>query len=885
MRRFFVTTQAKGLPTSRMAQSELKKAAHPAWKRWGPYLSERQWGTVREDYSSDGSAWEYLSHDAARSRAYRWGEDGIGGISDCRQLLCFSLALWNGKDPILKERFFGLTGNQGNHGEDVKELYYYLDNVPSHSYMKMLYKYPHERFPYEKLVEENRRRGKEAPEYELLDTGLFKGDNYFDVTIEYAKASPTDICIRITALNRGKAAHLSLIPQLWFRNTWSWDNHSKKSSITSLPGGVRACHLQLEEYYLFAEGEPRLILCDNETNAHRLFEAENTTQYPKDTLHRVIVDNESNLSYCKIGTKAGFIYSLDLPSHGIDSIRLRLSSTPNAHPFADFETIFQQREKEADQFYGDLNHPLLIDEHRAISRQAYAGMLWSKQFYSLDISQWLSGDPSQPTPPETRINGRNSSWLHLSNSDIISMPDKWEYPWYAAWDLAFHTLPLAKVDPSFAKDQLILLTQDSYMHPNGQLPAYEWSFSDVNPPVHAWAALRVFEIDAKKTGKRDTEFLQRIFHRLLLNFTWWVNQKDTESHNIFQGGFLGLDNIGVFDRSNALPTGGHLEQADGTAWIAMYSLNLMRMALELSLEQPTYQDLACKFFDHFLFIAHAMVNLGGEGIQLWDEEDQFYYDVLHLPDDTHIPLRVRSFVGIIPLFAVEILDPELLERVPLFTRHVEHILQSRPELASLISRWHEPGKGERRLLSLVRGHRMKRILARVLDEAEFLSPFGIRSLSRFHLDNPYEFATPQGTFSVRYQPAESDSSLFGGNSNWRGPIWFPVNYLLVQSLRSFHRYYGDDFLIECPIGSGTKMTIAQIADELSQRMIRIFEKDTTQSRPVHGSIPEYKTEHFRDHLLFYEYFDAETGRGVGASHQTGWTGLIVNLLHEVTHDR
>ncbi len=871
-----------------MERAEHKRLAEAAglqkdWKMWGPYLTERQWGTIREDYSPSGTAWEYISHDAARSRSYRWGEEGIGGISDNRQLLCFAPAFYNGRDPVLKERLFGLSGNEGNHGEDVKEYYYYLDNTPTHSYMKMLYKYPHREFPYTRLVEENQRRGRGDPEFELIDTGVFHDDLYFDIFIEYAKATPEDILIRITVHNRGREpADINVIPQILFRNTWAWDSKNTKPSLSgSDDHSILIDHGSFPRFRLYFEGGPEQLFCDNETNMHRLFGAASVSSYFKDGINDYLVQGRTDaVNPEKVGTKAGFHYPLTLLARKSRTVKLRLSRETLKNPFQGFNQLFEKRIQEADEFYAEIQSEITDDDARNVQRQALAGMLWTKQFYHYDVQRWLEGDPGQPEPPRSRLHGRNHEWIHLNNADIISMPDKWEYPWFAAWDLAFHCIPLALVDPEFAKEQLVLLTREWYMHPNGQLPAYEWAFGDVNPPVQAWAAWRVFQIDRKMNqGRGDVAFLERVFHKLLLNFTWWVNRKDEHGHNIFQGGFLGLDNVGVFDRSSELPTGGHLEQADGTSWMAMYCLNMMRIALELALQNPVYQDLATKFFEHFLYIAGAMKNIGGEGIDLWDEGDGFYYDVLHCPGGEFIPLKLHSIVGLIPLFAVESLEQETLDKVPEFKHRLEWFLNYRQDLAGLVSRWYEPGSGERRLLSLLRGHRMKMLLKRMLDETEFLSDYGVRSLSRFHRDHPYVFNTAGMEFTVTYNPAESDTGLFGGNSNWRGPIWFPINYLIIESLQKFHHYYGDDFKIECPTGSGNFLTILDVADELTRRLTRIFLKGTDGRRPVFGYNERFQTDpHFRDYVLFHEYFHGDTGWGVGASHQTGWTGLMAKLL-------
>jgi hypothetical protein len=861
------------------------------WRRWGPYLSERQWGTVREDYSPDGDAWHYFSQDHARSRAYRWGEDGLAGISDDKQLLCLALVLWNGRDPFLKERLFGLTNPQGNHGEDVKELYYYLDATPTHSYLKMLYKYPQREFPYARLVEENGRRGRDQPEYELPDTGAFDGDRYFDALVEYAKAAPDDLLLLVTVHNRGPdAAPVHVLPQVWFRNTWSWQLGSERPEIAaSQKRTVLVRHPELGAYHVHGDGEPALLFCDNDTNAPRLFDSNGTPGYYKDAFHDYLVAGRRDaVNPARTGTKAAFHYPLMVPAGGSASVRLRLTNAPGPEPFARFDEVMDQRRREADEFYADLQADLADADARNVQRQALAGMVWNKQYYGYNVWEWLHGDPAQPPPPPERRHGRNRDWEHLYNGDILSMPDKWEYPWFAAWDLAFHCVPLALIDPEFAKGQLVLLAREWYMHPNGQMPAYEWNFGDVNPPVQAWAAWRVFQMDRKQRGDcGDLAFLERVFHKLMLNFTWWVNRKDADGRNVFQGGFLGLDNIGVFDRSKPLPYGGYVNQADGTAWMAMYCLNLMRIALELALHNPTYEDIATKFFDHFLQIASAMTRVGGDGrgVGLWDDQDEFYYDQLHLPDGRMIKLKVRSMVGLIPLFAVETLEPELLSRLPAFRRRLEWVLGHRPDLAALVSRWQEPGRGERRLLSLLRGHRMKRLLRRMLDESEFLSDHGVRALSRYHLDHPYSLACHGTTLTVTYRPGESDSGMFGGNSNWRGPVWFPVNYLIIESLQKFHHYYGDDFKIECPTGSGQYTTINGVARELTRRLTRIFLRDEKGRRAVVAeSDPHQSDAHFRDHLLFYEYFHGDTGLGLGASHQTGWTGLVAKLLQPRRED-
>jgi hypothetical protein len=863
-----------------------QRIAH--WKRWGPFLSERQWGTVREDYSPHGTAWDYFSHDASRSRAYRWGEDGIGGICDNQQQLCFSLALWNGKDHILKERMFGLTNCEGNHGEDVKEVYYQLDATPTHSYLKMLYKYPQRAFPYAWLVDENRRRDKHQPEFELVDTGAFAESRYFDVFIEYAKAGPDDIAILITAFNRGpEEAELHLIPQLWFRNTWSWGYEKPKPVLRRAnEGSALVTHPVLGEFHLYAEGQPEWLFCDNETNVRRFYGYNDAHGFFKDAFHEYLIQgNKHAVNPDARGTKVGAHRSANIPAGGSMTYRLRLSNQDLPSPFDDFDNIMNSRRSDADEFYADLQKDLPNEDARHVQRQALAGMIWSKQFYYYDVPQWLKGDPGQPQPAPERKNGRNHEWAHLNNADIVSMPDTWEYPWYAAWDLAFHTIAFALIDPDFSKGQLLLMTREWYMHPNGQLPAYEWAFGDVNPPVHAWATWRVFQVDRKRRRKTapddpgDLPFLERVFHKLMINFTWWVNRKDAEGRNIFQGGFLGLDNIGVFDRSAPLPTGGHINQSDGTSWMAMYCLNLMRIALELAQHNHVYEDVATKFFEHFLHIAEAMANVGDQEVGLWDDQDGFYYDVLDLPNHKPIPLRVRSMVGLISLFAVETLEPELLAKVPDFTARLKWYLNYRPDLAALVSRWQDPGQGERRLLSLLRGSRMKKLLRRMLDESEFLSDYGIRSVSRYHLEHPYIFRWNGDAVGVSYEPGESQSGIFGGNSNWRGPIWMPLNFLIIESLQKFHYYYGDDFKIECPTGSGNFLTIDQIAAELTRRLCRLFLKNDKGRRPYYGDNEQMQCDpNFCDHILFYEYFHGDSGRGVGASHQTGWTGLVAKLL-------
>ncbi len=867
----------------------------PEWKLWGPYLAERAWGTVREDYSADGEAWTYFPHDQARSRAYRWSEDGIAGICDREQRLCFALTLWNGQDAILKERLFGVSGPEGNHGEDVKEYYFYLDSTPTHSYMKVLYKYPQRAYPYEDLVETSQRRGKQDPEYELFDTGVFAEDRYFDVFVEYAKAGPEDILIRIQAFNRGpEAAELHLLPTLWYRNTWSWGwpydekqrPQLKDATGKSPPGHktIHAEHESLGRYALECEAVDDLIFTENETNSERLFGTANAAPFVKDGFHRYLVEGEIGaVNPARIGTKAAAQYRRTVAAGGSVTIRLRLreSSAESEEPFAKFDSVMRSRRTEADEFYAALQPASLSEDARNIQRQAFAGLLWSKEYYHYDVQEWLSGDPAQPAPPPERQQGRNHEWRHLNTADVISMPDKWEYPWFAAWDLGFQCIALSLVDPEFAKAQLRLLGREWYQHPNGQIPGYEWNFSSANPPVLAWATWRVYKIDQKEHSRGDRLFLERMFHKLMLDFTWWVNRKDTEGLNVFQGGFLGLDNIGVFDRNASAPSGGHIEQSDGTSWMGMYCLNMMTIALELAVEDPAYEDIATKFFEHFLYIADAMNNIAGERISLWDEEDEFFYDVLHLDSGQNMQLKVRSMVGLIPLFAVTTMEPMLLDKVPEFKKRLQWFLEHRPELAKLVSRWKEPGMGERRLLAILRGHRMKRVLHRMLDENEFLSAHGVRSLSRIYGEHPYVTEAGGSEYEVKYVPAESDSGMFGGNSNWRGPVWFPVNYLIIEALQQFHHYYSDDFLVESPTGSGQLVSLNQIADDLAQRLIGIFRRDAGGRRPVFGGNETFqKDPHWRDYIPFYEYFHGDNAAGLGASHQTGWTGLVAKLIQQ-----
>jgi hypothetical protein len=872
------------------------------WKRWGPYVSERAWGSVREDYSPGGTAWDYFPHDHARSRAYRWNEDGLAGICDRHQRICFAIALWNGRDPILKERLFGLTGSEGNHGEDVKEYYFYLDNTPTHSYMKFLYKYPQAAYPYADLVAENRRRGKDSPEYELIDTGVFNDNRYFDVEVEYAKADVEDILIRLRITNKGpEAASLDVLPTVWFRNTWSWFPDVSRPSLARAAGqpvfvldepkyGRRWLHCEPANNQ---QGDsevsgPELLFTENETNTAKVFGFESGARYTKDAFHRYLIEGETGaVNPHALGTKGAARYALRIAPGESVTLRLRMNETSPEQGDAfgpAFEEIFATRVDEADEFYATVLPATLSDDATRVARQALAGLLWSKQYYHYVVKNWIDGDPAQPAPPRGREKGRNHEWTHLYNSDVMSMPDKWEYPWYAAWDLAFHCVALALVDSDFAKEQLTLLLREWYMHPNGQLPAYEWAFGDVNPPVHAWAAWRVYKIEQKRRGSGDLKFLERIFHKLLLNFTWWVNRKDAEGMNVFQGGFLGLDNIGVFDRSAPLPTGGHLEQSDGTSWMAMYSLNMLAMAIELARHSAAYEDVASKFWEHFLNIAHAMSGgrlHGGEGHDLWDKEDGFFYDVLHSPDDSRLPLKIRSLVGLIPLLAVQTLEPEALARHEGFRRRLEWFIQHRPDLTGNVACMRTPGQLERRLLAILDPDRLRRVLTVMLDEREFLSPYGIRAISQIHRDHPYVLRVNGSEYRVQYEPAESTSGLFGGNSNWRGPIWFPINFLLIEALQKFHHYLGDGFTVECPTGSGRMMSLAEVAQEISRRLSGIFLDDANRRRPVFGTVDRFQSDPNWHHLIpFHEYFHGDTGAGIGASHQTGWTALVAKLLQQ-----
>ena len=865
------------------------------WKRWGPYLSERQWGTVREDYSANGDAWNYLPFDHAHARAYRWGEDGIGGICDRHQHICFALALWNQKDPILKERLFGLSNRQGNHGEDVKEYYFYLDATPTSSYLKYLYKYPQAPFPYEQLRRENAQRNRQQPEYELMDTGVFSENRYFDVFVEYAKASSEDILVRITAWNRGpESAPLHLLPTIWFRNRWDWGEGFDKPKVSRQQGLEGAELFGLEEFHygkrwLIAEGAPEPLFTDNETNKEKLFNEKNDSSFVKDAFHRFLIQGQREaVDPAMTGTKTAAHYYGAIASGQSTTIRLRFmdQNPADGHKSGKdffgpaFDQVFQQRLQEADDFYRvRVGHCASDDAHK-VQRQAFAGLLWGKQSYHYDVRRWLSGDPTQPPAPPERLNGRNHEWTHLYNSDVISMPDKWEYPWYAAWDLAFHCVAMALIDPDFAKDQLVLFMREWYMSPSGQLPAYEWNFSDVNPPVHAWAAWRVYKIAGRIQGKEDRKFLVRMFHKLLLNFTWWVNRKDPEGKNVFEGGFLGLDNIGVFDRSQPLGPGSFIEQSDGTSWMAMYCLNMLAMAMELAHQDAAYEDIASKFFEHFVYISEAMNDIGGEGVGLWDEKDGFYYDVLHLGQAAPLPMKVRSMVGLIPLYAVEIFEPDVLERLPSFRKRMQWFLDHNPEVSKHVDMSQKTDKGNRLLLTIANRKKLERIYRYVFDENEFLSPHGIRALSKFHLEHPFVLNVNGHLNSVDYEPAESTSDLFGGNSNWRGPVWFPLNFLLIEALQRVHHYYGDEFKVEFPTNSGHRMTLWDSASEISRRLSHLFLRRHGRRAVFGDSLLFQQDPNWRDFILFYEYFHGDTGAGLGASHQTGWTALVAKLLQQ-----
>jgi len=853
------------------------------WKKWGPYLSERQWGTVREDYSEDGNAWDYFSHDQSRSRAYRWGEDGLGGISDDKQRLCFALALWNERDPILKERLFGLTNSEGNHGEDVKEYYFYLDSTPTHSYMKCLYKYPQREYPYAELVENNRRRSRHDYEYELIDTGIFEDDRYFDVFVEYAKAGPEDVLIRITVYNRGpEPARIHVLPTLWFRNTWSWREATQKPVLYESGDAIRATHPELGDYTLFCEADPELLFTENQTNIQRIWGQPNQTPWVKDSFHQYVINgNAEAVNPAKTGTKAAARYLLDIPASGSSVVRLRLSANPLAQPFGNgFDTTFATRLADTNEFYDRITPASLNEDERLIHRQALAGMLWTKQYYNFDVDTWLDEHGAHPVVEPSTQKMRNAEWFHMFNGDIISMPDKWEYPWYAAWDLAFHTISLSLVDFDFAKEQLLLMLRSLYSHPNGQIPAYEWNFSDVNPPVHAWATLYLFKVE-RALGREDYKFLERSFRGLMLNFNWWVNRKDPEGRNVFAGGFLGLDNIGVFDRSAPLPTGGTLEQADGTAWMAFYCQNMLEIALILAgHDRDEYEDYAFNFLQHFMWIAYSMDRIGEYPDEMWDEQDGFFYDVLRLPDGSGTRLKIRSMVGLLPLCASTIFGPEALKSHPRLFELTKLFGERHPDVVAKVAPTPEGyvGYGGRRLLSPLSKERLEKVLKYLLDENEFLSPHGIRSLSRYHLQNPFVFNCQGHELRVSYLPAESDTGMFGGNSNWRGPIWMPVNTLIVRGLLNLYAFYGDDFKVECPTGSGTRMTLFEVAKEITRRLSAIFLRDENGRRPVYGGTKKFQEDpHWRDLILFYEYFHGDNGAGLGAGHQTGWTGCIAAL--------
>lgn len=855
------------------------------WKHWGPYLAERAWGTVREDYSTDGSAWEYFPHEHARSRAYRWNEDGLAGFCDRNQFLCFSVAVWNGKDPFLKERLFGLSGPEGNHGEDVKELYWYVDNTPTHSHATMRYRYPQHAYPYAELVEKNAARGYEDREFEISDTGIFDTERFFDISVTYAKAAENDLLISITVQNRSpESATLSLIPQLWFRNTWSWgypsgpqDNVSAKPQISvTNDNQLQARHPLLGQYNLHWQGQPDVLLTDNETNTNALYGDENSKPWVKDAFHRYIVDGEENaVNPLKTGTKAGLHYTVKLDGNASRTFQLRLSDSVKSKPFVGFKPVMDRRKCEADVFYQSLQSNALSDEHLQIQRQALAGMLWSKQLYYYNVRQWFEGDPAHPI---VRNSERNSHWQHMDNFDVMSMPDKWEYPWYAVWDTAFHCLPLAVVDPSYAKRQLKLITREWYMHPNGQLPAYEWSYGDVNPPVHAWAAWSVYAMEKQSTGKGDRAFLESVFQKLLLNFTWWVNRKDTQGNSIFEGGFLGMDNVSIFDRSKEPPMGGVLKQSDGTAWMGFFSANLLRMALELARDNPVYQDIATKFLEHYLQIAYA-INGDNSHPGLWDEKDGFFYDRLDLPDGTVSPIKVRSLVGLMPMIATSIIEDEVYREFPEFFRRMKWLIHNKPELEGIMADVQKTGKDKRHLLSFMNETRLRSVLGYLLDEDEFLSQYGIRSLSRVHAEQPFSYTTESDeVLSIGYEPGEGESDLFGGNSNWRGPIWFPINYLIIESLRRYHEFYGADFQIECPTGSGHMMNLDQVATTISKRLIALFNLNENGRRPWCGDNADLQSSSNEGLHQFFEYFNGDTGEGLGASHQTGWTGLVALLM-------
>ncbi len=882
-----MTQPIKTAEHKRLADSQARRAD---WKNWGPYVSDRAWGTVREDYSATGEAWEYFDFWQAHRRAYRWNEDGLGGVCNRLQNICLAVALWNEEDPILKERLFGLTGTQGNHGEDVKEYYYYLDSTPTHSYMKMLYKYPQVRFPYEELVEENSRRGKEQPEFELVDAlhDDWANGRYFDIIIEYAKADQEDILCQITAVNRSaQPAPLHILPHIWYRNDWSWGHDHQRPRLQEKEGYIQTSHRHLGDRFWYvqiaqSEQTPTLLFTENKTNYQALFDVPNPSPFVKDGINEAVVNGRiQDTNPQKQGSKAAAHTQFIIAPGASVTVQVRFCPVENNTPFADFATILQQRISEADEFYQAIHAPKLNADQRAVQRQAFAGLMWNKQFYHYAVDLWLKGDPASPPPPKNRQNGRNHNWTHLYNLDVISMPDKWEYPWYAAWDLAFHTLPIAMIDPEWAKRQLILMMREWYMHPNGQIPAYEWAFGDVNPPVHAWACYHVYQITRDQSGVADIPFLEKVFHKLLLNFTWWVNRKDSDGNNVFQGGFLGLDNIGVFDRSHPLPGGGHLDQADGTAWMGMYALNMLSIALELARHRPAYEDVATKFFEHFIYIAKA-INAPCDQGGLWHEEDGFYYDNLHEKNGRRHPMRLQSFVGLIPLYAVATIDPDLIAQLPQFQKRTQWFMKYRPDLMKNLSYMREPGQNGRLLLSLVSPAKLQRIAQRMFDPQQFLSDYGLRSLSKIYEQRPFTIQQEQHTYSVDYQPAESNTHLFGGNSNWRGPIWLPTNYLMVESLHRFHRYYGDDFTIEFPTGSGNFISLAEAAQNLTQRLSAIFLLDEDGKRPYLGDNPLMQNNpHWQKHILFHEYFHGDNGSGIGASHQTGWTALIARLLQKL----
>jgi len=884
-----MTTSPKKTPplsyvevTEQKRLNEAREAGLP-WKKWGPYLSERQWGTVREDYSQDGNAWNYFSHDQSRSRAYRWGEDGLAGISDDKQRLCFALALWNGRDPILKERLFGLTNSEGNHGEDVKEYYFYLDSTPTHSYMKYLYKYPQKEFPYRDLVETNGRRSREEFEYELLDTGIFNDDRYFDIFIEYAKADPEDVLIKVTVHNRGpEAAQLHLLPTLWFRNTWSWGDDEPKPGLRQANGDkIQASHPNLGDYTLQCEGASEILFTENESNASRLWGQPNPAPYVKDAFHEyVIAGKRDAVNPAKTGSKAAAHYVLDVPAGGSKVVRLRLSAKPPANAFGTFDQVFASRLADADEFYDRITPTPLSEDERRVHRQALAGMLWSKQYYYFDLDRWLIEHESHPLVGAGKGRARNPEWFHMLNSDVISMPDKWEYPWYAAWDLAFHTIALSLVDFDFAKQQLLLMLRNLYAHPNGQIPAYEWNFSDVNPPVHAWATLFLYRIETE-LGRADLRFLERSFQGLMLNFNWWVNRKDPEGRNVFAGGFLGLDNIGVFDRSAPLPTGGHLDQADGTAWMAFYCLCMLEIALILTEYDSMYEEIAFRFLEHFAWITYAMDRIGVHHDEMWDTAEGFFYDLLHFPNADAMRLKIRSMVGLLPLCAATVFEPGTIANHPRILELINLFRKRHPEVVKQIAVADDSfiGYAGRRLASVCNKEKLQRVLAYLLDENEFLSPYGIRSLSKYHLEHPFVFHLEGHEYKVQYLPAESNTGMFGGNSNWRGPVWMPVNGLIIRGLLLMYPFYGDDFKVECPTGSGNYMTLFEVAKEIGRRLSSIFLRDANGRRPVYGGTKKFQEDpHWRDYILFYEYFHGDNGAGLGASHQTGWTGLIARML-------